>query len=95
MGVFPMTMSLVASFMSAITLLGTPKEVYVAGTQYCALVLSYPLVMAASAYWYMPVFYKLNVSTSYEVSRKVHFLMKLNRQTTYLQIAIVFGLQTL
>ena len=69
MGVFPMTMSLVASFMSAITLLGTPKEVYVAGTQYCALVLSYPLVMAASAYWYMPVFYKLNVSTSYEVSR--------------------------
>ena len=64
-----MTMSLVASFMSAITLLGTPKEVYVAGTQYCALVLSYPLVMAASAYWYMPVFYKLNVSTSYEVSR--------------------------
>ena len=62
-----MTMSLVASFMSAITLLGTPKEVYVAGTQYCALVLSYPLVMAASAYWYMPVFYKLNVSTSYEV----------------------------
>ena len=67
MGVFPMTMSLVASFMSAITLLGTPAEVYQNGTQYCLLVLSYPLVMAASAYLYMPVFYKLGVSTSYEV----------------------------
>ena len=55
--------------MSAITLLGTPKEVYVDGTQYVALVFAYPFVMAASAYWYMPVFYKLKVSTSYEVHK--------------------------
>lgn len=71
MGVFPMTMSLVASFMSAITLLGTPAEVYQNGTQYCLLVLSYPLVMAATAYFYMPVFYKLGVSTSYEVCNMI------------------------
>merc|ERR1719233_655620 len=32
------SMSLVASFMSAITLLGTPAELYVSGTQYVALV---------------------------------------------------------
>ena len=68
MGVFPMTMSLVASFMSAITLLGTPAEIYRNGTQYVFLVLAYPLVMFATAYFYMPVFYNLNVSTSYEVS---------------------------
>ena len=67
MGVFPMTMSLVASFMSAITLLGTPAEIYNNGTQYVFLVLAYPLVMFATAYFYMPVFYNLNVSTSYEV----------------------------
>ena len=66
MGVFPMTMSLVASFMSAITLLGTPAEVYQNGTQYCLLVLSYPFVMAATAYIYMPLLYDLGVSTSYE-----------------------------
>ena len=48
MGTIPMTLSLVASFMSAITLLGTPAELYVSGTQYVALVLSYPLVMGAS-----------------------------------------------
>ena len=48
MGTIPMTLSLVASFMSAITLLGTPAELYVSGTQYVALVLSYPLVMLVS-----------------------------------------------
>ena len=68
MGTLPMTMSLVASFMSAITLLGTPAEMYVFGTQYCALVLSYPFVMGAAAHLYLPVFFKLQVSTSYEVS---------------------------
>jgi len=66
MGTLPMTMSLVASFMSAITLLGTPAEMYVFGTQYCALVLSYPFVMGAAAHLYLPVFFKLQVSTSYE-----------------------------
>ena len=32
MGTLPMTMSLIASFMSAITLLGTPAEMYVSGS---------------------------------------------------------------
>ena len=50
MGTIPMTLSLVASFMSAITLLGTPAELYVSGTQYVALVLSYPLVIGSRSY---------------------------------------------
>eukprot|EP00092_Neocalanus_flemingeri_P020321 GFUD01022011.1.p1 GENE.GFUD01022011.1~~GFUD01022011.1.p1 ORF type:complete len:631 (-),score=155.00 GFUD01022011.1:122-2014(-) len=66
MGTIPMTMSLVASFMSAITLLGTPAEMYVSGTQYTALVLSYPLVMGAAAHLFLPVFDTLKVTTSYE-----------------------------
>ena len=49
MGTIPMTLSLVASFMSAITLLGTPAELYVSGTQYVALVLSYPLVIGSQS----------------------------------------------
>ena len=61
MGTVPMTLSLVASFMSAITLLGTPAEMYVSGTQYAALVLSYPLVMGATAHGFLPVFDQLQV----------------------------------
>ena len=66
MGTLPMTMSLVASFMSAITLLGTPAEIYASGTQYVALVLTYPFVMGATAYIYLPVYTQLNITTSYE-----------------------------
>jgi len=66
MGTLPMTLSLVASFMSAITLLGTPAEMYVSGTQYVALVLSYPFVMGAAAHLFLPVFDALQVTTSYE-----------------------------
>jgi len=66
MGTLPMTLSLVASFMSAITLLGTPAEMYVSGTQYAALVLAYPLVMGATAHGFLPVFDRLQVATSYQ-----------------------------
>jgi len=66
MGTLPMTLSLVASFMSAITLLGTPAEMYVSGSQYVVLVLSYPLVMGATAHLFLPVFDALQVTTSYE-----------------------------
>ena len=61
MGTLPMTLSLVASFMSAITLLGTPAEMYVSGSQYVVLVLSYPLVMGATAHLFLPVFDALQV----------------------------------
>ena len=53
--------------MSAITLLGTPAEIYMNGTQYITLVLSYPIVIYSTTKVYLPVFYKLGVSTSYEV----------------------------
>ncbi len=62
--------------MSAITLLGTPAEMYTQGTQYCLLVLSYPFVMYTTANWYMPVLYNLGVSTSYEVCRAHCFPVK-------------------
>ena len=66
MGTFPMTLSLIASFMSAITLLGTPAELYKNGTQYVILALSYPFVMAATVYIFLPVFDRVNITTSYE-----------------------------
>ena len=37
MSVFPTTMSIACSFISAITILGTPAEMYVYGTQYWAI----------------------------------------------------------
>ena len=53
--------------MSAIGMLGTPAEIYRYGSQFGAILLSFPLVMYSVTYWYLPVFWKIEVSTSYEV----------------------------
>ena len=68
MGVFPVTLSLLASFMSAITLLGTPAEMYIFGTQYWLIAIAYLFTMPASAYLFLPIFYRLNLTSCYEVS---------------------------
>ncbi|XP_042876525.1 sodium-coupled monocarboxylate transporter 1-like [Penaeus japonicus] len=66
MTTFPVAMSLIASFMSAITLLGTPAEVYQYGFLYWLIGWSYFLVMPSAAYLYFPVFHKLQVTSAYE-----------------------------
>ncbi|CAG0879584.1 unnamed protein product [Cyprideis torosa] len=54
------------SFMSAITLLGTPAEMYQYGTMYWLIGFSYFPVMLSTMYCYMPVFYNLEVTSAYE-----------------------------
>lgn len=66
MTTFPVAMSLIASFMSAITLLGTPSEVYQFGFLYWLVGFSYFLVMPAAAYLYFPVFHEIQVTSAYE-----------------------------
>ncbi|XP_069172585.1 sodium-coupled monocarboxylate transporter 2 [Procambarus clarkii] len=70
MTTFPVAMSLIASFMSAITLLGTPSEVYQFGFIYWLIIFSYMLVMPAAAHLYFPVFYNLQVTSAYEYLEK-------------------------
>lgn len=73
MTTFPVAMSLIASFMSAITLLGTPSEVYQFGFLYWLVGFSYIVVMPAAAYLYFPVFWKLQVTSAYEyLERRFH-----------------------
>ncbi|XP_067122328.1 sodium-coupled monocarboxylate transporter 1-like [Centruroides vittatus] len=66
LSVFPVSMSILASFMSAITLLGTPAEIYQYGTQYWIINLAFIIVMPATAYCYLPVYYNLNITSAYE-----------------------------
>ena len=62
----PMTLSLAASFMSAITLLGTPAEVYTAGTLWMSTSLPLPIVMVIVIHFFIPVYDGLKLTTSYE-----------------------------
>jgi len=67
MSVFPVALSLLASFMSAILLLGTPAEIAIYGTQYWMICISYFFVIPLAAYVFIPVFYRLQVTSVFEV----------------------------
>lgn len=67
MQVFPVAMSLVASFVSGITLLGTSTEIYLYGTQYCYIIFSILLTGVCMHYVFIPVFHELQITSTYEV----------------------------
>ncbi len=67
LSVLPVAMSVMASFISAIGLLGIPAEVYIFGLQTWVMIWTFPIVMLISAYLFMPVFYELKVTSTYEV----------------------------
>ena len=67
MNPIPVALSLLASFMSAITLLGTPGEMYNYTTMYWWIGLSYFFVAFGAAHVFMPIFYNLHVTSAYEV----------------------------
>ncbi|KAJ1532030.1 hypothetical protein ONE63_000664 [Megalurothrips usitatus] len=66
MGIFPIAMSLIASNVSGITMLGVPAEMYTYGVGYAALNFSAVLVCVAVVRWFVPVFFKLQFTSSYE-----------------------------
>ncbi|RUS84523.1 hypothetical protein EGW08_007692 [Elysia chlorotica] len=70
MNPWPVGLSLLASFMSAITLLGTPAEMYNYTTVYFWIGVAYLLVIAGAAHIYIPVFYRLQVTSAYEYLEK-------------------------
>ncbi|XP_017764407.1 PREDICTED: sodium-coupled monocarboxylate transporter 2-like isoform X1 [Eufriesea mexicana] len=66
MSIFPITMSLIASYISGITILGLPAEMYVYGTQFWSVVIADSFVSLTMAIVYLPVFYDLGITSSYE-----------------------------
>jgi len=67
MSVLPVALSLLASFMSAILLLGTPAEIVLYGTQYWMICVSYFFVIPVAAYVFIPIFYRLELTSVFEV----------------------------
>lgn len=65
---FPVVMSLAASFMSTNTILGVPAEVYQLSTQFIVHILSFTIAVVLSANVFMPVFYDLNMTSVNRVS---------------------------
>uniref|UniRef100_A0A672UNU5 Solute carrier family 5 member 8 n=1 Tax=Strigops habroptila TaxID=2489341 RepID=A0A672UNU5_STRHB len=66
MSALPVALSLTASFMSAVTVLGTPAEIYRYGAVFCIFAITYALVVLCSAEIFLPVFYRLGITSTYE-----------------------------
>ena len=66
MNVWVVSVSLMASFMSAITLLGVPAEVYSFGCIFFYINISYIIGTPICAFFFLPVFYNLRCTSAYE-----------------------------
>lgn len=63
----PLSLSLMASFQSAVAIVGTPAEIYTNGTQYWFIGCAYILGLLIPAHIFIPVFYRLHLTSAYQV----------------------------
>ncbi|XP_078052340.1 putative sodium-dependent multivitamin transporter [Augochlora pura] len=70
MQVAPVAIGLTVSYLSAVSVLGVSSENYVYGTQYAVVNLAYGLATPAIAYMYLPVFFKLGTTSTFEYLQK-------------------------
>lgn len=63
----PVGLSLAASFMSAVQVLGVPAEAYRYGLKFLWMCLGQLLNSLLTAAFYLPVFYRLGISSTYQV----------------------------
>uniref|UniRef100_A0AAQ4S611 Solute carrier family 5 member 6 n=1 Tax=Gasterosteus aculeatus aculeatus TaxID=481459 RepID=A0AAQ4S611_GASAC len=66
MSCLPVSLSLIASFQSAVAIIGVPAEIYTHGTQYWFIGCAYFLGLLIPAHVFIPVLYKLRLSSTYE-----------------------------
>ncbi|GCB83446.1 hypothetical protein scyTo_0024465, partial [Scyliorhinus torazame] len=62
----PVALSLLATFQSAVAILGVPAEIYTSGTEYWFLGCSYFLGLLIPAHVFVPMFYRLGLTSTYE-----------------------------
>uniref|UniRef100_UPI00358E755E sodium-dependent multivitamin transporter-like isoform X2 n=1 Tax=Myxine glutinosa TaxID=7769 RepID=UPI00358E755E len=66
MTAFPLALSLLATFQSAVAILGAPAEIYNNGTEYWLLGCSYLLGLLIPAHIFVPIFYRLRITSAYQ-----------------------------
>ncbi|XP_034714059.1 solute carrier family 5 member 6 isoform X2 [Etheostoma cragini] len=62
----PVSLSLIASFQSAVAIVGVPAEIYTHGTQYWFIGCAYILGLLIPAHIFIPVLYRLRLSSTYQ-----------------------------
>jgi Na+/proline symporter len=73
MKTLPVALSILVSFISGILVLGTPAEMYTRGTQLFMRTFGYCLACWISSLLFVPLFFNLKVTSSFEVARLLMF----------------------
>uniref|UniRef100_A0A1A9W4N0 Sodium-coupled monocarboxylate transporter 1 n=1 Tax=Glossina brevipalpis TaxID=37001 RepID=A0A1A9W4N0_9MUSC len=66
MSIFPVTLSLTTSFITAIELLGNPAEMYFQGTQFVLIVIPMVSVIPIAMKIFYPIYFKMELTSCYE-----------------------------
>ncbi|KAM4541843.1 solute carrier family 5 member 6 isoform 2-T2 [Odontesthes bonariensis] len=66
MGCVPVSLSLIASFQSAVAIVGVPAEIYNHGTQYWFIGCAYFLGLIIPAHVFIPMLYRLRLTSAYQ-----------------------------
>lgn len=66
MKIFPVTLSLATSFITAIELLGNPAEMFFNGAQFSLIVISMILVIPLAVKVFYPIYYSMELTSCYE-----------------------------
>ncbi|XP_058259915.1 sodium-coupled monocarboxylate transporter 1 [Hemibagrus wyckioides] len=90
----PVAMSLTASFMSGITVIGTPAEAYRYGTAFWLFAFAYAIMSSITAEIFVPLFYRLGITSTYEyLELRFNKLIRVIGTTMYIvQTALYTGM---
>ncbi|GBM33279.1 Sodium-coupled monocarboxylate transporter 1 [Araneus ventricosus] len=69
MPILPVAFSVMASYLSAITVIGVPSEMHLFGIHLFVPILIHPIGVMIASYVCLPVSFKLGACTAYEVSK--------------------------
>ncbi|XP_013117905.1 putative sodium-dependent multivitamin transporter [Stomoxys calcitrans] len=94
MSALPVSFSLMASFMSAVTLLGVSNESYVYGCMFAVINISYVISTPIAAYLFLPVFYRMRTTSVYEyLERRFGHSMRMAASVAYsIQMILYMGI---
>ncbi|XP_002709066.1 sodium-coupled monocarboxylate transporter 2 [Oryctolagus cuniculus] len=85
----PVALSLTASFMSAVTVLGTPSDVYRFGASFILFFIAYTLVIIFTSELFLPVFYRSGITSTYE-----YLQLRFNKPVRY-AATVIYIIQTI
>ncbi|CAF0921410.1 unnamed protein product [Brachionus calyciflorus] len=82
--IFPVAMSIMASFTSAISILGFANEMYQFGSMYLLIGVSYFITQPFAAFFYVPFFHRLRITSAYEyLERRFNNAVRLVASTIF------------